>query len=126
MKRTLMIVGLLFAASVFAKCPPDTVDNYANQFMSKLQQKTELTAEQKGSLKNALKSNICDREDILLGYEGQKGLQVKRKIQTQLEGINANLQSEAKDILTPEQYGEFLNVQGENQAAIRERVKANY
>lgn len=126
MKRFLLIVCLFFATQAFAKCDPSIVDQYAQDFMGKLEQQAELTADQKQAMMSALKTGISDREDILLSYQGQKGIKVKREIQSQLESINANLQSEAQEILTPEQYSAFLEIQGQNQALVRERVKENY
>jgi Spy/CpxP family protein refolding chaperone len=126
MKRALLLACFLFSVPVFAACSPDVVAQYTKDFMSQMEQQSELTADQKKALTAALKNNISDREDILLSYEGQKGLKVKKEIQTQLQSVNANLQAEAEEILTPQQYGIFLKIQGENQAIIRERVKENY
>lgn len=126
MKRLLLTIFMLVAFPLFAACKPTTVDQYTQDFMGKMEQKVELTADQKTALTTALKSSISDREDILLSYQGQKGMKVKREIQTQLKALNANLQSEAQEILTPEQYSAFQEIQGQNQAAVRERVKNNY
>lgn len=126
MKRLLLLTCLLFAAHAFAGCDPAVVDQYAQDFMGQLEQQVELTDDQKQALTAALKNSISDREDILMSYEGQKGMMVKKDIQTQLQSLNANLQAEAQEILTPEQYSAFLEIQGQNQAVVRERVKENY
>lgn len=126
MKRLLLLTCLLFSVHAFAKCDPNVVNQYAQDFMGQLKQQVELTDDQTQALNAALKNSIADREDILLSYEGQKGMMVKKEIQTQLQAVNANLQSEAQEILTPEQYSAFLEIQGQNQAVVRERVKENY
>lgn len=126
MKRLLLLGCLLMTTYAFAKCDPKVVDQYTQDFMGKMEQQVELTDDQKQAMTAALKNSISDREDILMSYEGQKGMMVKKEIQNQLQAVNANLQSEAQEILTPEQYSAFLQIQGENQAVIRERVKENY
>lgn len=126
MKRLLLLTCLLFATHAFAKCDPTVVNQYTQDFMGQMEQQVELTDDQKQAMTAALKNSISDREDILMSYEGQKGMMVKKEIQTQLQAVNANLQSIAQEILTPEQYSAFLEIQGQNQAVIRERVKENY
>ena|SRR5579872_84702 len=126
MKRLLLICGLLFGIHSYAATTPTSVETYTKDFMAQLEKNISLSDDQKEAMIDALTNNISDREDILQTYKGQSGLKVKKEIKKELEAVNANLQSEAQEILTPEQYSKFLEVQGKNQAAVRERVQENY
>lgn len=125
LKKLIAITLMLFAAQTFA-APKQVVDQYVNAFMDSLTQKVQLSNEQKTALQPVLFNNINAREDVISSHMGQKGMSVKMQIRDALEPINQNMQSEAQNILNPEQFNAFKDVQKTNQEAVKARINQNF
>jgi len=125
LKKLIASALMFFAAQSFA-APKEVVNQYVDAFMNSLTQKVQLTDTQKDALRPVLYNNINAREDVITSYMGQKGMSVKKQIRDALQPINANMQSEAQDILTPEQFDAFKDVQQSNQEAVKARVNQNF
>jgi hypothetical protein len=126
MFKKLCAVVLMFCMSHAYAATQDTINRMTEDFMKDLEQKVQLTDQQKKSLQPVLFNNLNAREDVIASYMGQKGMSVKKKIRDQLQPINLNLQSEAQNILTPEQFDAFKKVQEKNQDAVRERINRDF
>jgi hypothetical protein len=124
-KRFITILCLLCATQVFA-ASQQTINQYADNFMTALNAKTPLTEEQKKTLRPVLVTNLNAREDVISSYMGQKGMGVKRQIRDALQPINEQMQGEAQNILTPEQFEAFKQVQSDNQDEVRDRINRDF
>jgi len=124
--KKLCAILLMFCMSHAYAATQDTINRMTEDFMKDLEQKVQLTDQQKKSLQPVLFNNLNAREDVIASYMGQKGMSVKKKIRDQLQPINLNLQSEAQNILTPEQFDAFKKVQEKNQDVVRERINRDF
>ena len=124
-KRLLAVLFLFCATQAFA-ASQQTINQYTDDFMTALNSKVELTPEQTRALRPVLMTNLNAREDVIATYIGQKGMGVKRQIRDALQPINQKMQSEAQDILTPDQFEAFKSVQSDNQDAVRDRINRDF
>lgn len=124
-KRFMAVIFLLTASHAFA-ASQETINQYTNDFMAALNQKVQLTDEQKKALRPVLVNNLNAREDVIASYMGQKGMGVKRQIRDALQPINQQMQGEAQQILTPEQFEAFKQVQSDNQDNVRDRINRDF
>lgn len=124
--KKLLAIALIFCTVHAFAASKEVVDQYVNTFMAQLEQRVQLTPEQKTALQPVLFNGINAREDVIASYMGQKGMGVKMQIRDALQPINENMQSEAQDILTTEQYNAFKSVQSENQRAVKSRINSNF
>jgi len=124
--KKLCAILLMFCMSHAYAATQDTINRMTEDFMKDLEQKVQLTDQQKKSLQPVLFNNLNAREDVIASYMGQKGMSIKKKIRDQLQPINLNLQSEAQNILTPEQFDAFKKVQEKNQDVVRERINRDF
>jgi hypothetical protein len=125
MKKLLATLFLFLTTQAFA-ASPQTANQYADDFMTSLNSKVQLTEEQKRALRPVLTTNINAREDVISSYMGQKGMGVKRQIRDALQPINEKMQSEVQDILTPDQFDAFKQVQSDNQDKVRDRINRDF
>lgn len=126
MLKKLLAISLMFFAAYSLAAPKEVVDQYVNAFMDSLTQKVQLTNDQKTALRPVLFNNINAREDVITSYMGQKGMSVKKQIRDALEPINQNMQSEAQNILNPDQFNAFKDVQKGNQEAVKARINQTF
>lgn len=124
-KSMLTIMLTVFTLSVFAACPP-RIKEYTQEFMTNLESRTTLSDEQKVAMEKVVYDNINVREDIISTYQGEKGMRVKKQLRDELQAVNANMQSEAQNVLDDQQYEAFLAVQKENQDKMRERINNEF
>lgn len=125
MKKLLATLFLFLTTQAFA-ASTQTVNQYADDFMTALNSKVQLTEEQKRALRPVLVTNINAREDVISTYMGQKGMNVKRQIRDALQPINEKMQSEVQEILSPDQFDAFKQVQSDNQDKVRDRINRDF
>lgn len=124
-KKISAILLMLCINQAYA-APESSINQMTQDFMTRLEQKVQLTPEQKASLQPVLFNNLNAREDVIASYQGQSGMSVKMQIRDRLQPINLNMQSEAQNILTPDQFDAFKQVQESNQAEVKARINSQF